>query len=291
MLMADGENTICFACQTVFQTESEESKQPEREAPASCCDNPHIVVDHRQGEHVCNNCGLINNSSVFDYYCFDEDGTSTHVEIGVPGDNRRVIKHLRASKWSLRALTARDKIMLKALHITSKHEISKTVVDDVLEVYDSLDHSQGMLRGKDMDVICSALIYVALQKQNNGRSMHECAKFTGVPMKKFTRILKFVGIKSKPEERVSSSVADKTSMMTQYTSALGFTPAQKRLAQHRIAVLETTPIALYTKFAIAIYSVSLQHEESNLEELESMLKVRRQTIVKNYEKFKGLMQV
>lgn len=274
--------TICFSCKAVFVTGTLATEAPVESSV--CCDNQQIAPDSKEGQYVCISCGKIQHDGYLDYYHFDEDGTTSHIEGGRVGDSRQVIRNIKACKWNFIAYSTRDKISIKTSSIMAKYSLPSVILPSVMETYDALDHSQGMLRGKDMDAICCALIYVTLKKTKNCRSMHECANMVGVPIKKFTRILKFVDSKT-PTDKSSAVISDKTAMINQYTSAIGFTVAQRKLVAQHLNTIESAPIAMYTKFAIAMYAVALQHDEDILEDIVTMLNVRKPTVVKNYEKY------
>lgn len=283
-LMDSGDSmTICFSCKAVFVTgENQHDHVSPIEYPV-CCENQQIAPDSKEGQYVCISCGKIQHEGYLDYYHFDEDGTTSHIEGGRVGDSRQVIRNVKACKWNFIAYSTRDKISIKASSIMAKYSLPSVILPSVMETYDALDHSQGMLRGKDMDTICSALIYVTLKKTKNCRSMHECANMVGVPIKKFTRIIKFID--SKTEDKSRTVVSDKTAMVNQYTSAIGFTVAQRKQVAQHLTTIESAPIAMYTKFAIAMYAVALQHDEDVLDDIVTMLNVRKPTVVKNYEKY------
>lgn len=294
-LMTSDGVTICFSCKSVFDSqENPNDSEIPTILPAHlpdnnpCCENPYISPDHKEGVYLCISCGKIQHEGILEYYNFDEDGTSTHVEGGRVGDSRQVIRGIKASKWNFIAYSTRDKISIKTHSLIVKYSLPAMILPMVMDTYDSLDHSQGMLRGKDMDTICSALIYVTLKNTKNCRSMHECANMTGVSVKKFTRILKFIDEKTKEKvDKSNNAVSDKTVMINQYMSAIGFSPMQKKETIRNLEKVESAPIAMYTKFAIAMYGVALQHEDSTdiIADIIHMLNVRKPTVVKNYDKY------
>lgn len=285
-LVNDGAIVACFACHAAFPATAEPdvafNLRNALPTNPGCCALPDLRVDMREGQHVCTACGAVHDKVIVESYGYDEDGSKTHHEGGRVGDRRQIIRSIRATKWNLLPYTTRDKLMFKAMHIMSKHDISPCYLSDVMDAFDQMEHTHGMLRGKNLDATCCALMYVALRRGPGERSIQECAAYVGVTVKKFTRILKFVDAKTKHKVEALPLPEDHCSMINRYASALGLSFRERKEVARRLVLLEFAPVALYTKIALAIYSLSAHL----LDKAVLMLNVRKPTVLRNYERYK-----
>ena len=159
---------------------------------------------------------------------------------------------------------------------------------EVLEMYDKLEKTQGMLRGKSLDAVCCVLLYKVFKSTPNARSIRECAGYANVDVKKFNRILKFVESK---QETVDGEATRAGPLLSKYTSALGITPKEKIMILRTVKKIENLPTSLFSKIAIGIlHNKDDVLQEVTVEDLSQVLGVRKETIVKNYTLYKHVME-
>lgn len=284
--LMDGEDGafVCFNCYTVSDTPLEEELAHEKQP---CCSNPNISADRRNGDYVCLHCGVVSEEGVSEYYVYDEDGTKTHVERGIAGNSRQVVRGVSASKWNMIALTGRDKIMLNSLHMLSQNQLPQDFHHDILRVFDSLNHTPGMMRGKDTSLVVAALLYVAMKDQAHPHTIQECASYVNASVKKFSKVLRFVEGKL-PRETVQHGTGSSSTLLAKISSVLDLSAPTKKKIQVSLGCLSNIPIGMYTKLSISIYH-NTRDANTSIEEICKLVGSRKQTVVKTYEMYKSAL--
>ena len=276
---------LCTSCMTSFASEKEELK-----APLACCDNPYVVPDYKEGQQVCKNCGYVTEYNYLDHYVFDEDGTKTQHEYGHVGDSRQVIKGMSASKWNFRPHTCKDKVILKTMQILYENQLPSSILHDVTELFDNIHQTPGMFRGKEMESVCAAMIFITQKDTEKRKTIHQCAALVGTTQKKLFRIIKFIDSKLDKDNQSHTKSVDIAALAIPYMSLLGMRKSNKDIVTRLLRENKNLPMALNTKVAVAIMQViiatencTIQDKQEELTLLCESLQLRKQTVLKQFQ--------
>ncbi|MBI5803256.1 hypothetical protein HY448_01055 [Candidatus Pacearchaeota archaeon] len=202
------------------------------------CGSVNLTYDPNLGEIICNNCGLvieekmvdtgIDMSSKFDktekkgrggapisMQKFDQGLTTNVGEISdiYKLDSGQTRKFLRLKKWQERVSTSIERnlrLAMAELRLVSFYlNLPSVVREEATRIYRYV-LQRGMVRGRSMESVIAACLYIACRSYNIPRTLDEMATASDVERKEIGRTYRFIirklGIKikqSSPKDYVS----------------------------------------------------------------------------------------
>ncbi len=218
--------------------------------PAVCpnCGSRRIVKDYERGELICADCGLVLEEHLVDLgaewrafsseeikskarggapikYIRPDKGLTTEIDMynrdirGIKISGKKVAQISRMRKWHKRTSvsTSIERNLMIALNeldrIASYLGLSKDVREDAALLYRQVAE-KGLVRGRLIENVVSAVLYATCRKHNIPRTLDEIAKVSGVDRKEIGRTFRFItnelGIKvplGGPEQLVPRAVS------------------------------------------------------------------------------------
>ncbi len=199
-------------------------EQGEENSSLSCpeCGSTNFREDEARGEMVCSKCGLVLEDSIVDsspeYRSFDSDsnekkaragapltytkhdmGVSTEIGIG-PGElykvsSKKRAQYYRLRKWHKRLTQSKDRNLGFALaelnRLVSQMNLPKTVHEEVARLYEKAV-DKGLVRGRSMESVITALLYIVARKQNTPRTLDEISEASGIEKREIGRAYRYV---------------------------------------------------------------------------------------------------
>jgi len=190
------------------------------------CGSNRLLKDTEQAEIVCTNCGLVIETDLADHgpewRAFDDDQRSDRVRVGAPitytihdkgltttidwrdkditgkavsPDKRAQIQRMRKWHRRIRISDAQERNLAHALseisRIADKLGIPKNVVETAAVIYRKAI-SQGLIRGRSIQSMAAATLYIACRKCGHVRTLDEIADASGMEKKEIGRSFRFL---------------------------------------------------------------------------------------------------
>ncbi len=212
---------------TVAQGEGYEVVQEEAEegdVVLTCpeCGAQRFEEDSAEGQLVCVECGLVVDENRIDesaeWRAFNEQerekkaragqpltytkhdmGVSTEIGKGsgelykVSGNKRA--QYYRLRKWHKRLTKSKDRNLGFALSelnsMVSNLNLPESVHEEVARLYEKAV-DQGLVRGRSMESIISALLYIVARKQGTPRTLDEISEASGIEKREIGRAYRYV---------------------------------------------------------------------------------------------------
>ena len=186
------------------------------------CGGQQFEEDSGQGELTCIDCGLIIDEKRIDesaeYRAFNKEerdkkaragqpltytkhdmGVSTEIGKGsgelykVSGKKRA--QYYRLRKWHKRLTKSKDRNLGFALSelnsMISNLNLPESVHEEVARLYEKAV-DQGLVRGRSMESIVSALLYIVARKQETPRTLDEISDASGIEKREIGRAYRYV---------------------------------------------------------------------------------------------------
>jgi len=184
------------------------------------CNSINLMVDERHGEVICKSCGTVLDENLVDtspeWREFSEDGedrrragapaTFTKADMGtgttigsgseiynLPGAQRR--RFLRLREWHNRSSTSLERNLRYALtelkRVASLLNIPAQIEEEAARIY-NLAVRKALVRGRSMESVVVAAIYIAARRFNLPRSLNEICKVTGANKRDVGKTYRFI---------------------------------------------------------------------------------------------------
>jgi len=205
-----------------YELRQEEAEEGDEVLTCSECGGQQFEEDSSKGELVCISCGLVIDENRIDesaeYRAFNAEekekkaragqpltytkhdmGISTEIGQGsgelykVSGNKRA--QYYRLRKWHKRLTKSKDRNLGFALSelnsMISNLNLPESVHEETARLYEkSVD--QGLVRGRSMESIISAIIYIVARKQGTPRTLDEISDASGIEKREIGRAYRYV---------------------------------------------------------------------------------------------------
>lgn len=203
-------------------TGEEESQEDKGQLKCPECGSTDLREHSDRGELVCSNCGLVIDEDRVDetpeWRAFNEEqrekksragapltytkhdmGVSTEIGKGsgelykVSGKKRA--QYYRLRKWHKRLTKSKDRNLGFALsdlnRLISHMNLPRSVHEEVARLYEkALD--KGLVRGRSMESVITALLYIVARKQGTPRTLDEISEASGIEKREIGRAYRYV---------------------------------------------------------------------------------------------------
>ena len=205
-----------------YELRQEEAEEGDEVLTCSECGGQQFEEDSSKGELICINCGTVIDENRIDesaeYRAFNAEekekkaragqpltytkhdmGISTEIGQGsgelykVSGNKRA--QYYRLRKWHKRLTKSKDRNLGFALSelnsMISNLNLPESVHEETARLYEkSVD--QGLVRGRSMESIISAIIYIVARKQGTPRTLDEISDASGIEKREIGRAYRYV---------------------------------------------------------------------------------------------------
>lgn len=205
-----------------YELRQEEAEEGDEVLTCSECGGQQFEEDSSKGELICISCGTVIDENRIDesaeYRAFNAEekekkaragqpltytkhdmGVSTEIGKGsgelykVSGNKRA--QYYRLRKWHKRLTKSKDRNLGFALSelnsMISNLNLPESVHEEVARLYEkSVD--QGLVRGRSMESIISAIIYIVARKQGTPRTLDEISDASGIEKREIGRAYRYV---------------------------------------------------------------------------------------------------
>ncbi|MFB6265966.1 MAG: transcription initiation factor IIB family protein [Candidatus Nanohaloarchaea archaeon] len=225
-------------------TEEEAGEEPEDRQAPECPECGGTNFSESEGDLVCNECGFVIEESQIqesaEWRAFTEEerekkaragkpltytqhdmGVST--EIGKGGElfkvaGRKRGQYYRMRKWHRRATKSKDRNLGFALselkRLVSHLNLPDSVHEEVARLYEkSVD--KGLVKGRRIENIIAALIYIVAREQGNPRTLDELSDASGIEKREIGKAYRYVAreldlriLPAKPEDYIAKFAGD-----------------------------------------------------------------------------------
>jgi transcription initiation factor TFIIB len=205
-----------------YELRQEEPEEGDMVLTCPECESQRFEEDSAQGELACVECGAIIDEDRIDdsaeYRAFNEAerekkaragqpltytkhdmGVSTEIGKGsgelykVSGEKRA--QYYRLRKWHKRLTKSKDRNLGFALSelnsMISNLNLPESVHEEVARLYEKAV-DQGLVRGRSMESIISALLYIVARKQGTPRTLDEISDASGIEKREIGRAYRYV---------------------------------------------------------------------------------------------------
>ncbi len=204
------------------QTESQDSSEPQERFACPECDSTDFSSNEGRGELVCNTCGLVIEESMIDEsqewrafsaeerdkkaragapitYTKQDMGISTQIGSGSSElykvSNKKRGQYYRLRKWHKRSTQSKDRNLGFALselkRLVSSLGLPNAVHEEVARLYEkSVD--KGLVKGRRIEHIIAALIYIVSRNQGTPRTLDEIADASGSEKREIGKAYRYV---------------------------------------------------------------------------------------------------
>ena len=276
------------------------------------CDSINLTYDSHLGEVICNDCGLVVEDKMVDtgidlqgkfdkgekkgrggapisLQKFDKGLTTNVGEISdiYRLEPKQTRKYLRLKRWQERVSTSIERNLRLAMAelrvIASYLNLPNVVRDEASRIYNYV-LQRGLVRGRSMESVIAACLYVACRSYNIPRTLDEMATASDVERKEIGRTYRFIirklGIKVK-----QSSPKD---YISRFSSVLGLSPATQNDA---LTILDRAKEVELTSgrgpagiAAAALYVAALMNDEKKTQrEVADIAGITEVTIRNRYK--------
>jgi len=276
------------------------------------CGGINLYYDDRQGEVICNDCGLVVEEKLVDTsqemqgsfegeekkgrggaplseQKFDKGLTTNVGEISdiykLKGDETR--KFLRLKKWQERVSTSIERNLRLAMaelrRVASFLNLPNVVKDEASRIYNYV-LQRGLVRGRSMESVIAACIYSSCRSYNIPRTLDEISNASDVERKEIGRTYRFIvrkmGIKTTP-----SSPKD---YISRFASVLKLSPKTQNEALKILKNAETSELTSGRGpagiAAAALYVAALLNDEKKTQrEVADVAGITEVTIRNRYK--------
>ncbi|KAH7827605.1 Transcription initiation factor IIB [Monocercomonoides exilis] len=275
------------------------------------CDeyDPPVKEDHRSGDVVCKQCGLVLAEKIIDQYsewrtfANDDNPGESMDRVGGPIDDRlmgggmstvignrdyhgkTVSKDMTNMMYRVHAsgaMSAFDRSLTAAFQAVSRMgdrmELDQPVQELACEFYRELAKKR-TLRGKNMESIIASCLYIACRQLNENRTFKEVYTQLNIPRKNITRAYKFV---SKTID-IRLDVITTDQYVRRYCAGLKLSTAVANAAQLVAkTIVEEGMLGgrdVITICAVAIYFISqLSDQPRSYKDITEVIRISEQTI-------------
>ncbi len=188
----------------------------------SQCGNTHLIKDDTRGELICNKCGTVVTQDELDtapeWRAFDPQQQAQRTRTGAPltftkhdkgiateigkgsGELYRVsvkkrAQYYRLRKWNKRLTKSKDRNLSYSLSELARQVsylgLSKAVHEEVGRLYEKAV-TRGLVRGRSMESIITALIYAVAREQGSPRTLSELSAASGIEKREIGRAYRYV---------------------------------------------------------------------------------------------------
>ena len=233
-----------------------------REIITSCteCGSTELILDHESGEFVCKECGFVISSTLLDrgpeWRAFDAEQMEKRPRVGAPlnwtmhdkglstiidwsgrdvyGKKLKPMQRAqvyRMRKWHRRSKVSgsTDRNLIFALSeltkVSYKLNLPKNVVETAATVYRRVVR-QGLIRGRSIQGVAAASIYMACRQCNVIRTLEEVAKAAHISKKEGGRNYRFLLRKM----RTKVPQVDPRNYVSKFVSRLDLSGDTERIA-------------------------------------------------------------
>ena len=205
-----------------YEVKQEEAEEGDTVLTCSECGAQRFEEDSAEGQLVCVECGLIIDENRIDesaeWRAFNEEerekkaragqpltytkhdmGVSTEIGKGsgelykVSGNKRA--QYYRLRKWHKRLTKSKDRNLGFALSelnsMVSNLNLPESVHEEVARLYEKAV-DKGLVRGRSMESIISALLYIVARKQGTPRTLDEISEASGIEKREIGRAYRYV---------------------------------------------------------------------------------------------------
>ncbi len=205
-----------------YEVRREEASEGDTVLTCPECGAQRFEQNSAQGELVCVDCGLVIDENRIDesaeWRAFNEEerekkaragqpltytkhdmGVSTEIGKGsgelykVSGNKRA--QYYRLRKWHKRLTKSKDRNLGFALSelnsMVSNLNLPESVHEEVARLYEKAV-DQGLVRGRSMESIISALLYIVARKQGTPRTLDEISEASGIEKREIGRAYRYV---------------------------------------------------------------------------------------------------
>lgn len=186
------------------------------------CGNTHLLKDDTRGELICNKCGTVVTQDELDtapeWRAFDPQQQAQRTRTGAPltftkhdkgiateigkgsGELYRVsvkkrAQYYRLRKWNKRLTKSKDRNLSYSLSELARQVsylgLSKAVHEEVGRLYEKAV-TRGLVRGRSMESIITALIYAVAREQGSPRTLSELSAASGIEKREIGRAYRYV---------------------------------------------------------------------------------------------------
>lgn len=276
-----------------------------------CCpDHPEaqLIEDHRAGDQICSDCGLVVGDRVIDvgseWRTFSNEkansdpcrvggaenpllnGSDLSTIIG-PGTGGQSFNDSGAKYQNRRSMSSSDRALINAFreisNMADKINLPKTIVDRANVLFKQV-HDGKNLKGRSNDAIASASLYIACRQEGVPRTFKEICAVSKISKKEIGRSFKLI-LKALETSVELITTGD---FMSRFCSNLGLPPSVQKAATHiaRKAVdLDIVPgRSPISVAAAAIYMASQASEDKKTQkEIGDIAGVADVTIRQSYK--------
>ncbi|MCJ7478939.1 MAG: transcription initiation factor IIB [Candidatus Nanohaloarchaeota archaeon QJJ-7] len=201
------------------ETEAGEASEDQLQCPG--CSSTDLSNHDSGGEVLCNCCGLVIDENMVDdspeWRAFTQEGKEKKARAGEPltykkhdmgvsteigkgsGElykvsGRKRAQYYRMRKWHNRLTKSKDRNLGFALselnRLVSQLNLAESVHEEVARLYEKAV-DEGLVRGRSMESIITALVYTVARKQNTPRTLDEIADASGLEKRKIGRAYRY----------------------------------------------------------------------------------------------------
>ncbi|MFB6245756.1 MAG: transcription initiation factor IIB family protein [Candidatus Nanohaloarchaea archaeon] len=204
-----------------YEVKQEEAEEGDLVLTCPECESQQFEEDSAEGQLICVDCGLIVDENRIDEsaewrafnkterdkkaragqpltYTKHDMGVSTEIGKGsgelykVSGNKRA--QYYRLRKWHKRLTKSKDRNLGFALSelnsMISSLNLPESVHEEVARLYEKAV-DQGLVRGRSMESIISALLYIVARKQGTPRTLDEISDASGIEKREIGRAYRY----------------------------------------------------------------------------------------------------
>ncbi len=286
------------------------------------CNSRNLSYDENRGERHCNECGIVLEESMIDpsaeWRTFNQDGgTTNRSRVGAPVTNLIHDKGLstdidwqnkdfagstissknrsqmyRMRKWQKRARTknSRDRNLAEALtriqHICAKLNLPKTVAERSASIYRKA-LAEDMIRGRSIDVMAAAAIFIANQQMLTARTVDDVAEVIKANSKEVGRAYRVM----KRKLRIRTPPPSPMTYVARFCSELGLNMETENTTRNIIRMAENAELT-YGKSPCGITAAAMYiagYQTGQIRTQREISEVTNVTEVTIRNRYKGLL--
>jgi len=221
------------------------------------CGGSSFSKDERRGELICNKCGMVMEEDEIDtspeWRAFDTDQQSKRTRTGAPltftkhdkgisteigkssGELYKVpvkkrAQYYRLRKWNKRLTKSKDRNLSYSLSELARQisylGLPKSVHEEVGRLYEKAV-TKGLVRGRSMESIITALIYAVAREERSPRTLSELAAASGIEKREIGRAYRYVA----RELAIRILPASAEEYVPRFASLLGLSGSVQALAK------------------------------------------------------------
>ncbi|XP_044485165.1 transcription initiation factor IIB-like isoform X3 [Mangifera indica] len=270
-----------------------------------------IVFDHSAGDTICSECGLVleaysvDETSEWRSFANDSSGHDP-VRVGGPlnplltdGGLSTVIAkptagstQLLSGKWQTRGSTNPDRNLIQAFKsisdMSDRLGLVTTIKDRANEIYKKVE-DQKPLKGRNLEAIVAACLYIACRQENKPRTVKEfCSVANGTTKKELGRAKEFIvkHLEAELGQSIEMGTIHASDYVKRFGSNLGMNnqavkAAQEALQKSEELDIRRSPISLA---AAVIYVITqLTNDPKLLKDISVVTRVAEGTIKNSYK--------